>query len=59
MSRFCPSVFFYLSTIVPSIWLLELDMFTYRMVMKSKVEKRLNITFILATNNSLLHGVYS
>jgi Transmembrane protein 26 len=26
MSRFCPSVFFYLCTVIPSVWFLELDL---------------------------------
>ena len=25
-SRFCPSVFFYLCTVIPSVWFLELDL---------------------------------
>lgn len=31
LNRFCPSVFLYLSSIVPAIWLLELDKVERRM----------------------------
>lgn len=33
--RFCPSVFFYLITIVPCVWILELNMLSYRMAMSA------------------------
>jgi len=43
--RFCPSVFLYLSSIVPAIWLLELD----------KIERRLlNMNISLVTTNATI-----
>lgn len=41
--RFCPSVFLYLSSVVPAIWLLELDKIDQRMLFE-KETGNLNLT---------------
>ena len=47
LSRFCPSVFFYLSTIVPCVWTLELDRLSDRIDMLEAYERGLNRTKIV------------
>ncbi|CAG9768992.1 unnamed protein product [Ceutorhynchus assimilis] len=41
---FCPSVFLYLASIVPAIWLLELDKVDKRMKFKEELELPMNFT---------------
>jgi hypothetical protein len=36
--RFCPSVFLYLASVGPSIWLIELDKLDTRLAMKESLE---------------------
>ena len=38
ISRFCPSVFFYLCTIVPCVWILELDMLEERITARDFIQ---------------------
>lgn len=47
-SRFCPSVFLYLSSVVPAIWLLELDKVERRLKMR---ESNINLTDTLNFTN--------
>ena len=58
--RFCPSVFFYLVTIVPCVWILELDMLSARLAAKAMFDEKVNMDQMLQNkmdNLTLFHGV--
>ena len=51
LNRFCPSVFFYLLTIVPCVWILELDRLDDRLKAREAFMKGLNYTPEVVQNN--------
>lgn len=54
MQRFCPSVFLYLGSIVPAIWLLELDKVDRRLRVK---EETFNLTSTTGANFKELNNL--
>lgn len=48
LGRFCPSVFFYLLSVVPSIWFLEL----HEMERRIRYKERFNVTGAVIVNDS-------
>ena len=61
-SRFCPSVFLYLSSVVPSIWLLEIDKNRRRKMQMMVMKEEFNLTdfnsTLSSTFNSSFNGVF-
>ena len=57
LTRFCPSVFLYLASVCPSIWLIELDKLESRLEQKERIGDAVGgqfITLIPRTNTSFL-----
>ena len=55
--RFCPSVFFYLATIVPCVWILELDMLSDRLNAKATFDHSIGAVQKQIENITLFQGV--
>ena len=45
--RFCPSVFFYLCSVVPAIWIIEVDKFDRKLAFQDTLDKTTNGTLTL------------
>lgn len=55
--RFCPSVFLYLSSIVPAIWLLELDKIERRLQQMNGSMTNVNVSNAINDSRSVVAGV--
>lgn len=51
LNRFCPSVFFYLCTVIPSVWFLELDLAGRR----SRLFNATQVSGLIPTSQGSLH----
>ncbi|XP_034943675.1 transmembrane protein 26 [Chelonus insularis] len=55
---FCPSVFLYLTSVVPAIWLLELDKLDQRMLTNINISETLDLTNLAAKDLKHLEKVF-